>query len=268
MKKLNAIAMTALAVLACAALASCLSTIESALGSNAAGQKVPAVTNAEAVSALRDALKEGIQSASRQLSAKDGYFGDALLKILLPPEAKPMLDSVGKIPQGQKLIDDVVLRLNRSAEEAAKDVVPIFVDAIQAMTIQDGIAIVKGSERSATEYLESKTRSRLFELYRPKVDAALAKPLAMDVSARKAWETLSSAYNKAGSIANPAARLVGKKEPMPLVTVDLAAYATNKALDGLFAKIGEEEGKIRRDPLGYASAMIKKVFGALKDGLL
>src|SRR5512133_3099718 len=147
MIKRTTIAMSALAVLAFTALASCLSTIESALGSAGSGQKVSAVSNAEAVSALRDALKEGIQSASRQLAVKDGYFGNALLKILLPPEAKPMLDSVGKIPQGQKLIYDVVLRLNRSAEEAAKDVVPIFVDAIQAMTIQDSIAIVKGNDR-------------------------------------------------------------------------------------------------------------------------
>lgn len=248
--------------------ASCLSTLESAAGSVGLGKGGSAVTNQEAVAALRDALKEGIQSASRQLSVKDGYFGNALLKILLPPEAKPMLDSVGKIPQGQKLIDDVVLRLNRSAEEAAKEVVPIFVDAITSMTVSDGIAIVKGGERAATDYLESKTRKRLFDLYRPKVDTALSKPLVMDVSAKKAWETLSGAYNKAGTVANTAAKLAGKREPMPRVTVDLASYATDRALEGLFLKIGEEEGKIRKDPLKYASAMIKKVFGALKDGLL
>lgn len=247
---------------------SCLSTLESAAGSVGLGKGGSAITNQEAVAALKDALKEGVQSASRQLSVKDGYFGNALLKILLPPEARPMLDSVGKIPQGQKLIDDVVLRLNRSAEEAAKDVGPIFVDAITSMTVSDGIAIVKGGDRAATDYLESKTRKRLFDLYRPKVDSALSKPLVMEVSAKKAWETLSGAYNKAGTVANAAAKLAGKKEPMPRVTVDLASYATDKALDGLFRKISEEEVKIRKDPLKYASAMIKKVFGALKDGSL
>lgn len=228
----------------------------------------PRVTNEEAITALRDALTEGAKSSSAQLSKKDGYFGNAVLKILLPPEAKPILDTLSKIPQGQKLVDDVVLRLNRSAEEAAKDVVPIFVDAITSMTIADGIAIVKGGDRAATEYLESKTRSRLFGLYRPKVDTALGKPLVLDVSAKKSWETLANSYNSAGKVANTAARLAGKKEPMPPVEVDLATYATNRALDGLFVKIGEEEGKIRKNPVAYASAMIKKVFGALKEGLL
>ena len=267
MKKRTIAAILAIA-LACLAASSCLSTLESAASAAGIGQKAPVVTNEEAVSALRDALTEGIMSASAQLAAKDGYFGDSLLKILLPAEAKPMLDSVGKIPQGQRLIDDVVLRLNRCAEEAAKDVTPIFADAIASMTITDGVAIVRGGQRSATEYLSSKTRPRLFGLYRPKIDAALSKPLVMDVSAKKSWETLSAAYNKAGAIANPAARLAGRKEPMPPVNVDLADYATDKALDGLFSKIGDEEGKIRRNPLGYASAMIKKVFGALKDGRL
>lgn len=257
-----------IAALASVALSSCLSTIESAADAAGLGRKAPAVTNEEAVTALRDALKEGIRSASAQLAAKDGYFGDSLLKILLPSEAKPMLDSAGKFPQGQKLIDDVVLRLNRAAEEAAKEVAPIFTDAISSMSISDGIAIVKGGDRSATEYLSSKTRARLFELYRPKVDSVLAKPLVMDVSAKKSWDLLSAAYNKAGAIANPAAKLAGRREPMPPVNVDLASYATNRALDGLFSKIGDEEGKIRRAPLGYASAMIKKVFGALKDGRL
>ncbi len=252
----------------CLGLASCLSTLESLAGDYGASPRRETITNADAIAAMKDALKEGIASASGKLSAPDGYFGDALLKIMLPPEAKPIIDSVGKIPQGQKYIDDVVLRLNRSAEEAAKEVVPIFVDAITGMTVADGFAIIKGHNRSATEYLESKTRPALLELYRPKVDAALAKPLLMNVSAKKSWETLSVSYNKVGQVANAAASLAGKTPPMPAVEVDLATYATNRALDGLFLKIGDEEQKIRDNPAAYASAIIKKVFGALKSGLL
>lgn len=250
--------------------ASCPASLESAamdaLGQH--GGTRPKVTNAEAIAALRDALVEGAVSASSVLSAKDGYFGNDLLKILLPPDAKPMIDSISKIPQGKKLVDDVVLRLNRSAEEAAKDVVPIFKDAIMSMTITDGIAIVKGGNRAATDYLEKKTRSKLNNLYRPKVDNALAKPLVAGISAKKSWNTLSTAYNKAGSYANTAAVLAGKKEPMPPVEVDLAGYATGKALDGLFHMIAKEEGKIRENPLAYASEVIRKVFDALKKGLL
>jgi len=228
----------------------------------------PRITNEEAIAALREALVEGAISASSTLSAKDGYFGNSLLKILLPPEAKPMIDSISKIPQGKKLVEDVVLRLNRSAEEAAKDVVPIFKDAIRAMTITDGIAIVKGGDRAATEYLERKTRSKLKNLYQPKVDTALARPLVAGISAKKSWNTLSTAYNKAGTYANGAATLAGKKKPMPPVEVDLAGYATDKALDGLFHMIAKEEKKIRDNPLKYTSDVIRKVFGALKKGLL
>lgn len=264
----------ALLVMVCAvafALSSCVTDLESLVDSTglAAGKPTHVtVTNEDAIAALKDALKAGISSASQALSVPDGYFGNAALKILLPNEAKPLLDSVSKIPQGQKLIDDVVLRINRSAEDAAKDVVPIFVGAIAQMTISDGIAIVKGGDRAATAYLESKTRPQLMNLYRSKVAAALDKPLVMDISATKSWDTLTGAYNKVGRVPNQAARIAGKREPMPPVTVDLATYATGKALDGLFLKIGEEEGKIRKNPLDYASSMIKKVFGALKNGLL
>ncbi len=268
MKKKSAFFALIILVFSCFTFVSCLSTLESLAGSYGATPQKEAITNADAIAAMKDALKEGIASASGKLSVTDGYFGDALLRIMLPPEAKPILDSVGKIPQGQKYIDDVVLRLNRSAEEAAKDVVPIFVDAITTMTVADGFAIIKGHDRSATKYLEAKTRQSLLELYRPKVEATLAKPLLMNVSAKKSWETLSISYNKVGQVANVAASLAGKNPPMPPVEVDLATYATNRALDGLFLKIGEEEQKIRSNPLAYASSMIKKVFGALKNGLL
>lgn len=259
----------ALAVVSLTA-ASCPASLESmandALKMN--GKTDTKVTNADAISALKEALVEGAKSASTTLSAENGYFGNELFKILLPPEAKPMVDSISKIPQGKKLVDDVVLRLNRSAEEAAKDVVPIFKDAITSMTITDGIAIVKGGDSAATDYLERKTRSRLHALYQPKVDAALAKPLVMKISAKKSWNTLSTAYNKAGTFVNAAAALKGSEEPMPAVNVDLAGYATDKALDGLFLMIAQEEGKIRENPLKYTSAIIQKVFGALKKGLL
>lgn len=247
-------------------MVSCLSTLESVAGSFV--ETTPKITDADAASAMRDALKEGASSASRQLSAADGYFGNAALKIVMPPEAAALVDNVGKIPQGQKLIDDVVLRMNRAAEDAAKDIVPIFAKAITEMTIMDAIGILKGGDTSATEYLSSKTRRPLFDLYRPKVKDALSKPLVMDVSADRAWTSLTGAYNKVGSPVNAAAKIAGKKQPMPAVEVDLATYATNRALDGVFVKIAEEEKKIRANPVAYASNMIKKVFGALKDGLL
>jgi hypothetical protein len=255
-------------VLSLTLLTACLSDAMSLVTGQGSDNRKVSVTNEEAVKALKDALVEGIKMASGRLSKTDGYFGNPLLKIPMPPEAKPILDSISKIPQGQKLVDDVVLRINRSAEKAAAEVVPIFVDAITSMSVADGIAIVKGGDRAATGYLERKTRESLFNLFLPKVDAALGRPLAGNVSAKDAWKALITNYNRVGEPLNNAARLAKKKEPMPRVEVDLARYSTDKALDGLFICIGDEEEKIRANPLGYASDMIKKVFGALKDGLL
>lgn len=250
---------------------SCLSTLNAVAsnvlgGSSSSSSKKSAFTNSEAVTAMKDALNEGIKSASSNLSQKNGYFGNAALKILLPPEAQPIMNVVNKIPGGQTLIDDVVLRLNRSAEESAKDVTNIFAQAIKEMTVTDGIKIVTGKNNAATEYLREKTYNKLLDLYKPKVSAALNKPLVLNVSANKAWSTLTTSYNKVGEVPNKVAKLAGKNEPFPEVEVDLATYSTKKALDGLFVKIAEEEKNIRANPLDYASSMIKKVFGAVKSG--
>ena len=250
---------------------SCLSTLNAVAsnvlgGSSSSSSKKSAFTNSEAVTAMKDALNEGIKSASSNSSQKNGYFGNAALKILLPPEAQPIMNVVNKIPGGQTLIDDVVLRLNRSAEESAKDVTNIFAQAIKEMTVTDGIKIVTGKNNAATEYLREKTYNKLLDLYKPKVSAALNKPLVLNVSANKAWSTLTTSYNKVGEVPNKVAKLAGKNEPFPEVEVDLATYSTKKALDGLFVKIAEEEKDIRANPLDYASSMIKKVFGAVKSG--
>ncbi len=258
------VGITAIIFLSIFGITSCLSVLESYMASGGA----PTVTNAEAVGALKDALAEGVVSASKTLSARDGYFGNLALRILLPPEAKPVIDNISRIPQGQKLIDDVVLRLNRAAEHAASDVVPIFKDAIVAMTVADGITIIKGGDTAATDYFRSKTYAPLKAVYRPEISRALEQPLVLDISARQSWDTLSSAYNRAGAVVNSGAALAGRPAPMPPVQVDIAEWATERALDGLFLKVADEERRIRDNPLAYASALIRKVFGALKDGLL
>jgi hypothetical protein len=232
-------------------------------GAFSGGKQGDPFTNAEAIQALKDALSEGASSACATLAAPNGYFGDALVKILLPPEAKPMVDNLAAIPGGQKLMDDVVLRLNRSAEKAVSGAAPIFVGAITDMTISDGIAIARGSDTAATEYLRSKTYGSLVALFKPEISKALNEPLVAGISADTAWQTLASTYNKAGVIPNRVAKLASKPEPMPEVTVDLAQFAAEKAIDAAFLKVAGEEKKIRANPMAYASAMIQKVFGAL-----
>lgn len=255
-----------LAVVSCAGLDS--SKIVSALNAGFSSGDGSSFTNGEAISAMKDALVVAAESTSETLSAEDGYFGDALLKILLPDEAAVMVSYIDKIPGGEALVDDVVLRLNRSAEAASKDLVPIFSDAITEMTVADGISIVCGDDDAATEYLREKTYDKLFDLYQPHIASALEQPLVLGVSADDAWTNLTTAYNKAAGPVNLIASVAGKEEPMPEVEVDLASYATGKALDGIFVKIAEEEAEIRANPLDYASDMIQKVFGAVKEGLI
>lgn len=273
MKKIRSL----LIIAACLCFTSCVSDMHeiasdllSIAGDHSGSGKtkqVPAYTNDEAVSAMKDALEEGIKFASTQLSQKDAYFKNAAIKILLPPEAEPILNVLTKLPKGQNLVDDVVLRLNRTAEEAAKDTVSIFVKAIKGMTVIDGIKIVTGSKNAATQYLKDKCYDELVALYSPKINTVLDKPLVMNVSANQAWTTLVTTYNKYGEYPNQIARLARQKEPCPKVEVNLAKYATQKALDGLFLKIEEEEAKIRENPLKYASQMIQKVFNYVKLGI-
>lgn len=257
----------------CAFATSCVSTsvgdlISGTIGNRGSSQQKEIFSNADAISAMKDALTEGIVSSSNTLSAAYGYFGNAALKILLPPEANTLISYIDKIPGGQKLVEDVILRINVSAENAAKEVVPIFQEAITSMTVADGIAIVCGADDAATTYLREKTFNSLIDLYRPKVASALSKPLVLGISADTAWTELVTKYNEVAGPVNLVARIAGKSEPMPKVEVDLATYATGKALDGLFIKIGEEELKIRENPFDYVSNMIKKVYGAIKNGLV
>ena len=242
-------------------------TILDLLGSSGGGSPSPSFTESEAVEAMKSALNIGAKKSSEQLSKIDAYYNNELLKILLPHEAGVILDAVDRIPNGKGLVEDVIKRLNRCAEEAAKEVVPIFSEAITGMTVQDGIGIVMGERNAATVYLEDKTRDKLMAAYREKMKDVLEKDLIGGVSANSAWETLTDAYN---SVVNVGGGLGGAiiggitGTDVKPVEVDLATYATGKALDGVFVKVAEEEGKIRDNPLDYAQNIIRKVFGAVK----
>jgi len=126
----------------------------------------PSLTNAEIIEGLKEALIEGAVSSSRTLNATDGYFKDNAVKILLPPEANVIVENLSKVPGlGQSAIDDLVLKINRAAEDAASEAKPIFIDAIKKMTIQDGMTILKGSNTEATNYLKSKTYEPLLKQF-------------------------------------------------------------------------------------------------------
>ncbi len=240
-------------------LASCANLKSLVEGVSSGGTKN--FTNTEAIEALKKALNIGVDYAAKTLHQKDGYYGNEALKIMFPPEAKVIVKNINRIPQGKKLLKDVVLRVNRSAEEAAKDIVPIFAKAIKTMSIEDGVKIVYGSNTAATDYLKAKTYNELTNLFQPKLQRCLEKPLVMGVSADQSWRKLVNAYNQAGELVNAGANIMNQPEPMPHISPDMSRFATEKALDGVFYKVGEEEAKIRKQPFKYASNIVKKVFG-------
>lgn len=217
------------------------------------------LTEAEVVEGLKEALICGTKNAASLLSAVDGYYGDELVKIMLPAEASVIIDNLAKIPGGDKLVQDVVLSINRAAEDAAKEVAPIFVSTIKQMTINDAFGILKGADNAATQYLVSTTRDDLYALYAPKIRQSTEKDVVGGISAKDSWELLTGKWNKlANSIA-------GKLAGLNPVNTELDNYLTNKALDGMFLKVSVEEKKIREDVSARVSPLLKKVFGQAQD---
>lgn len=213
------------------------------------------LTQSEVVRGLKQALKIGADSASSVLSVKDGYYRDHLVKITLPPEAETVTKNISKLPGGEKLLEDVVLRINRSAESAAKEAAPVFAKAISEMTIQDGFRILRGEKDAATQYLKEKTYNQLFQLYQPKIRNSLDQEIVGNISTNESWETLTGQWNKvAGSF-------VGELADLKKVETQLDNYLTNKALEGLFIKLALEEAKIRNDPAARVTDLLKRVFG-------
>ncbi len=199
------------------------------------------LSTTEIASGLKEALIVGTQNSSNQLSAADGFFANAAIKVLMPPEAQKVESTLRSLGLGS-VIDKAVLSMNRGAEEAAKSAAPIFIDAIKQMTITDAIGILKGADTAATHYFKDKTTAALIQAFRPTIDNALAK-----VDATKYWNTVFTTYNKFS--ATP-------------VNTDLGAYVTSKAVDGIFYQVALEEQKIRKDPAARVTDILKKVFGS------
>ncbi|MBX2923936.1 MAG: DUF4197 domain-containing protein [Chitinophagaceae bacterium] len=200
-----------------------------------------ALSSAEIAAGLKEALSIGTQNSNAKLSALDGFFGNAAIKILMPEEAQKVESTLRNIGLGS-LVDKAVLSMNRAAEDAAKSATPIFVNAIKQMTITDAVGILKGGDYAATDYFKTKTTEPLTNAFRPVIEKALTK-----VDATKYWNDVFSAYNKFA--AKP-------------INTDLAGYVTEKSLAGIFHEVGQEEQKIRKDPAARVTELLKKVFGS------
>jgi hypothetical protein len=217
------------------------------------------LTRSEIIAGLKEALVVGTNKSADILGEINGYYGDAAVKILLPPEADIIVDNIGKIPGGNQLLDDVLLRINRAAEDAVTEAKPIFVNSIKSMTIADAAEILRGEDNAATQYLYNSTYDDLFALYRPKIENSLNKKLVGNVSTAQSWNTLTGRWNE---VANS---IVGQVAGLKPVEANLDVYLTNEALDGLFLKIEQEEKQIRENPAARVNDLLRRVFGSVNS---
>jgi len=217
------------------------------------------LTEGEVIEGLKEALITGARNSAQRLAAENGYYGDEAIRILLPGEALIIVDNITKIPGGDKLVQDVILRINRAAEDAAREVAPIFVNSVRQMTIGDAFGILRGEDDAATQYLHRTTYNDLFNLYSPRIRASVEKDIVGNISTQDSWDALTEQWNKF------AVSLAGRLAGFSPVETDLGDYLTRRALDGMFMKVAEEELKIRKDISARVTPLLQKVFGSLDN---
>lgn len=199
-----------------------------------------ALTQSEVAAGLKQALEVGITKGAQQASATDGYYGNSIIRIPFPEDVQRVENTLRQVGLGKE-VDKFILTLNRGAEDAAKSAVPIFVDAIKQMTIQDAWAILKGEDHAATNFLKRTTSEKLYQAFNPIMVNSLEK-----TNATKYYTDIVNQYNKIP--------LVQKANP------DLDDYATQKAIDGLFVLVAQEEERIRENPLARTTELLRRVF--------
>jgi hypothetical protein len=202
------------------------------------------ITNQDATTGLREALVKGSQVAVEALGKQDGFFGNGKVKIPLPESAQKVEKVMRQFGMG-KQADELILTLNRAAEAAMPEAKVLLVDAVKKMSVQDAKAILTGGQDSATQYFKRTTSDQLRAKFLPIVKKATAK-----VQLAQKYDEYAEKGVKFGLV---------KKED-----ANLDNYVTQKALDGLFVMVAEEEARIRKNPAEAATSILKKVFGALK----
>ena len=192
------------------------------------------------IAGLKEALSVGTKNGVKNVAQFDGYFGNNLIKILVPAQMQKIAE-VLRDAGLRAQVDQFELSMNRAAEKAAPQARVIFIDAIKKMTIQDAEAILRGGDMAATKYLKSKTYDRIHGTFKPIISSAMN-----DVGVTRYYKELTDTANT-----------------IPLLkeqTVDINDYVTSKALDGLFLMVGKEEQRIRKDPAARVTELLRTVF--------
>lgn len=199
------------------------------------------LSESDAAGGVRAALERGALAAVSLLGRNDGFLGNPKVRIPLPgvlEDAAKLLKATGQ----QKKVDELVLAMNRAAEAAVPEAKTLLVQSVKAMSVEDALKIVRGPDNAVTAFFEGKTRSALSEKFLPIVTHATERVALAD---------------KFNAVAGRAAKMGLLKGD----DANIQRYVTGKSLDGLYLMIGEEERKIRRDPVGTGSDILRKVFG-------
>ena len=203
----------------------------------------PQLTNDEVIKGLKEALTVGIKNAVDSSAVLDGFLKNPEIRLPFPPDAMKVKEKALNLGmQGQ--VEKFETTLNRAAEEAVKEALPIFKNAILNMSIQDGFGILKGGNGAATKFLKDKTSDSLAVAFLPKVKNATSK-----VQLTSYWNPIITKYNAALALTG------GEK-----INPDLDAYVTQLAIQGLFKLVEKEENKIRKDPGARVTDLLMKVF--------
>lgn len=206
-----------------------------------AGGIAAALGQDDAAAGVKEALAQGVQKAVTQLGKRDGFLGNSAVRIAAPKKVRKLVDAVRKMG-GEKYVAEFETAMNRAAEKAVPLAAEVFADAVRAMTVQDALAIVRGEPDAATQYFRKATGERLQTAFLPVVAKATS-----EAGVTRSFKALS---DKAGGLA-----ALGGGE------VDLDRYVTEKAMDGLFLVVAEQEKAIRANPLGQGSDLLRRVFG-------
>jgi len=200
------------------------------------------VTEAEAAEGIKEALGQGLVKAVLQLNRQDGFFKDAFYKILMPPDARKIENTLRDLGMG-KMVDKAILQINRAAEDAAGYANPIFVDAIKNMTISDAIGLVRNGDTSATHFFRVKTTDKLIAAFLPVIKTSLDK-----LDATRYYSDVINTYNNFPTTFR-------KLNP------DLPGFVTGRATDALFDLVAKEEVNIRQNIAARTTELLRKVFG-------
>ena len=208
------------------------------------------------VQGLKDALGKGLQQAIAGLGHDGGFLTNLNVKIPMPEKLQKVETTLRAMNQ-EKLADDFVTTMNHAAEQAVPEAGSVFGDALKQMTIEDAKSILSGPNDAATQYFQKTTRTNLYARFYPTVQKATAQ-----TGVTAAYKNLMEKANVGqglGSLGSALGdSLLGKD------SMDIDAYVTNKAMDGLFKMVAEEEQQIRQNPVARTTDMLQKVFGALK----